>query len=205
MIKKLTILSLFLLVLPFFQTCSDKNLIENSFLRNSTLTEEVQPTEFETKSGEILVESKNMEEFHYTFQELKEKKQKTIRQFLLQKKEITNNGYELGLLFIIQLDAKDLKNTINFGLLPFFLTIIIAILAVIFSFLKKWKIIIILTSLNLFLLIAHLIIAYKSKFLEDIEQIKFGYYLFIINLVLIVIETYKVQKKEKDNLQQLLF
>jgi len=74
MIKKLTILSLFLLVLPFFQTCSDKNLMENSYLRNSTLTEEVQPTEFETKSGEILVDSKNMKVFHYTSQELKEKK-----------------------------------------------------------------------------------------------------------------------------------
>jgi len=112
---------------------------------------------------------------------------------------MTNNGYQLGLLFIRQLDAKDLKNTIDFGLLPFFLTIIIAVLAVIFSFLKKWKIIIILTSLNLLLLVTHLIIAYKSKSLEDIEQIKFGYYLFTLNLVLIVIEAYKVQKKEKAN------
>ena len=202
MIKQLTILGLLILLLPFFQTCSDKSLMENSFLKNSILAEEVQPTEFETKTGEISEESKNLKEFHYTFQELKEKKQKTIKGFLAQKNEMTNNGYELGFLFIRQIEIKDLKNTFDFTLLPFFLSIIIAILLVIFSFLKKWKIIIILTIVNLLLLVTHLIIAYISKSLEDIEQIKFGYYLFTLNLVLIVIETNKVQKKEKANAQQ---
>ena len=202
MIKKLTILSLFLLVLPFFQTCSDKNLMENSYLRNSTLIEEILPTEFATKSGEVLVDSENVKEFHYTFQELREKKQKTIRGFLLQKHELTNSGYELGLSFIKQIDIKDLRNTIDFGLLPFFLTIIISIFLVILSLFKKWKIIIILTNLNLLLLVAHLIIAYKSTSLEDIQQIKFGYYLFTLNLILIIIETIKEQKKEKANAQQ---
>ena len=202
MIKKLTILSLFLLVLPFFQTCSDKSLMENSYLKNSTLSELVQPTEFETKSGEILEESKNLKEFHYTFQELKEKKQKTIKGFLAQKSEMTNNGYELGFLFIKQIEIEDLKNTFDFTLLPFFLSIIIAVLLVIFSFLKKWRNIIIFSSVNLLLLITHLFIVYKSKSLEDIEQIKFGYYLFTLNLILIIVETYKAQKKEKANAQQ---
>ena len=202
MIKKLTILGLLLLVLPFFQTCSDKSLMENSFLKNSILAEEVQPTELETKSGEISVESKNQKEFHYTFQELKVKKQKTVKGFLAQKNEMTHNGYKLGYLFIKQIDIKDLKNTFDFTLLPFFLTIIIGVLLVIFSFVEKWRIIIILTILNLLLLVVHLIVAYKCKSLEDIEQIKFGYYLFILNLVLIIIETNKVQKKEKANAQQ---
>jgi hypothetical protein len=209
MIKKLTILGLLLLVLPFFQTCSDKSLMENSYLKSSILAEEVQPTELETKSGEISVESKNQKEFHYTFQELKEKKQKTIKGFLAQKNEMTHNGYELGYLFIKQIDITDLKNTFDFTLLPFFLTIIIGVLLVIFSFAKKWKIIIILTILNLLLLVVHLIVAYKSKSLEDIEQIKFGYYLFILNLILIIVETDKVQKKKKrthnSGLAQLVF
>ena len=202
MIKKLTILSLFILALPFFQTCSDKNLMENSYLKNSTLSEEVQPTELETKAGERVVSSENLKEFHYTYEELKVKKQKTIKQFLLQKSEMTNNCYQLGIQFIKQIEIKDWKNTVDFGLLPFFLTIVISVLLVLFSFLKKWKTIIILGTLNLLLLITQIIVAYKSELLEDIEQIKFGYYIYILILLLIITETYKVQKKDKAIAQQ---
>ena len=202
MIKKLTILSLFILALPFFQTCSDKNLMENSYLKNSTLVEEVQPIELETKAGERVVSSENVKEFHYTYEELKEKKQKTIKQFLLQKREMTNNCYQLGIQFIKQIEIKDWKNTIDFGLLPFFLTIIISVLLVFFSFFEKWKTILILGTVNLLLLITQIILAYKSELLEDIEQIKFGYYTYVLILLLIITETYKEQKKDKAIAQQ---
>ena len=202
MIKKLTILSLFILALPFFQTCSDKNLMENSYLKNSTLVEEVQPTELEAKAGEKVVSSENVKEFHYTHQELKEKKQKTIKQFLLQKREMTYNCYQLGIQFIKQIEIKDCQNTIDFGLLPFFLTIIISVLLLLFSFLKKWKTIIILGTMNLLLLIIQIILAYRSELLEDIEQIKFGYYIYVAILLLIITETYKEQKKDKAIAQQ---
>ena len=40
-LKKLTIASLFILLLPFFQTCSDKNITENSWLKDSPLAQPV--------------------------------------------------------------------------------------------------------------------------------------------------------------------
>ena len=201
MLKKLTILSLFILALPFFQTCSDKNILENSFLNKSPLREDALITPPETK----IVDRKEIEipqekEYHYTFKELSEKKKETIRKFISLKKEMTSNGYQLAFQFVIQIEPKDVINTIDYTVLPFFMTLIITCLLIYFSFKSKPKIILILSTLNFLILIAHLTVLYLSDYLEDIEQIKLGYYLFLINLVLISMEAYKEKKNERTTL-----
>ena len=198
MLKKLTIVSLLLLILPFFQTCSDKNLMENTLLKNSPISEQIKPIETEIFNGKEVNTNQNVKEFHYSYDELKEKKQETIRQFLWLKKDMTKNGYQLGFSFLKQLELKDLLNTIDYGLLPFFLTLIITVLLIFFTFKKNLKIIIVLAILNLFILIGQLVLTYKTEFLEDIEQIKYGYYLFLLNLVLIIVEANNQQKKKKN-------
>ncbi|GEM54041.1 hypothetical protein FB1_02620 [Flavobacterium branchiophilum NBRC 15030 = ATCC 35035] len=72
MLKKLTIISLFILFFPFFQTCSDKNISENTLLKNSPLTEEVK-SEFKTEL--------NGKNYNLSFEELKQKKKKAINDF----------------------------------------------------------------------------------------------------------------------------
>lgn len=193
-LKKLTILSLIILALPFFQTCSDKNIMANDYLRNSPRQELVEATTDSVNKREIDLKLK---EFRYTSKELADKKREGLSKFLIVKKDMTNNGYQLGFLFIQTLEVNNFFDSIDYGFLPFFLTIIITALLVYFAFKRKEKVILFLSALNLLLLMAHLIILYCSSFLEDIEQIKFGYYLFIINLILIFIEAYKIMKTER--------
>ena len=195
MLKKLTILSLIILALPFFQTCSDQNIMENSYLKNSPLEEDVLVTPTETKivdGKEIVIPQEK--EYHYTFKELTEKKKETIRKFGSLKKEMTSNGYQLAFQFVIQIEPKNVISTIDYTLLPFLLTVIITCLLIYFSFKRKPNIILILSVSNFIILIAHLTLLYLSDYLEDIEQIKFGYYLLLINLVLISIEAFKQEK-----------
>lgn len=195
MLKKLTILSLIILALPFFQTCSDQNIMENSYLKNSPLEEDVLVTPTETKivdGKEIVIPQEK--EYHYTFKELTEKKKETIRKFVSLKKEMTSNGYQLAFQFVIQIEPKNVISTIDYTLLPFLLTVIITCLLIYFSFKRKPNIILILSVSNFIILIAHLTLLYLSDYLEDIEQIKFGYYLLLINLVLISIEAFKQKK-----------
>jgi len=67
MLKKLSIISLLILFLPFFQTCSDKNISENTMLKNSPLLEEV------TNNPKTDL---NEKEYNLTFEELTSKKKK---------------------------------------------------------------------------------------------------------------------------------
>lgn len=61
MLKKLSIISLLILFLPFFQTCSDKNISENTMLKNSPLLEEVKSDSKAKLNGK---------EYNLTFEEL---------------------------------------------------------------------------------------------------------------------------------------
>lgn len=197
MLKKLSILSLIIFALPFFQTCSDKNIMENSFLKNSPLAEVlIESTEIKTVNGKE-IEIPQEKEYQYTFKELTEKKKETISKFISLKKELTCNGYQLAFQFVMQIQPKDIINTIDYISLPFFLTLIITCLLIYFSFKRKPKITLILSVSNFIILITHITLLYLSDYLEDIEQVKYGYYLLLINLVLIIIESFK--EKINDN------
>lgn len=99
LLKKLTLLNLIILLLPFFQTCSDKELMKNSLLKNSPLSEVVKT--IHQDSIFVMTGSDSKEkEFQYTFDELKKKKQETVDRFLSLRDEVTMNGYQLGFQFV---------------------------------------------------------------------------------------------------------
>lgn len=197
MLKKLTLISLIIMFLPFFQTCSDKELMRNSFLKNSPLHELAEPVEMIQDSVLVINDSDSIEkEFQYTFDELKKKKQETVVRFLNIRKDYTKNGYQLGFQFVEEFKMDDLEGSINLST-PFFLILIITCLLIYFAFKKKTKVLLILCVLNILFLTVNLILYYLSGILEDINQIKFGYYLFALNSILILIEVYAIRKKEK--------
>lgn len=200
MLKKLMIISLVILFLPFLQTCSDKEIMRNSFLRDSPLLEPVKATESEYKDSVLVIIDKDSKEkeFQYTFDELKKKKQITVNKFLKLRNEFTKNGYQLGFKFVQGLEIADFIESINVICLPFFLILVIVCLLIYFTFKKKTKILLILSILNLLLLLINILLYYLSETLEDINQIKFGYYLFVINSILIIIESYKLRKSKFD-------
>ena len=181
MLKKLTIISLFILFLPFFQTCSDKNISENSLLKNSPLAEEVK------------IESKtelNGKEYNLTFEELTQKKKKAINDFVKLKKELTLNGYQIGKLFIEDIE------TPQWSLLPFTISILLNLVLIFYAFKEKPKVTLILGIVNLIILIIPLIMLYFGKIFEDIEQLKIGYYLLLFNLIIISFQSYSELKRK---------
>jgi hypothetical protein len=181
MLKKLTIISLFILFLPFFQTCSDKNISENTLLKNSPLTEEVK-SEFKT----VL----NGKDYNLSFEELTQKKKKAINDFVKLKKELTLNGYQIGKLFIEDIE------TPQWPLLPFTISILLNLFLIFYSFKEKPKVTLILSIVNLILIIIPLIMLYFGKIFEDIEQLKIGYYLLVFNLVIISFQSYSELKRK---------
>jgi hypothetical protein len=181
MLKKLSIISLLILFLPFFQTCSDKNISENKILKNSPLWEEVKNYPKTELNGK---------EYNLTFAELTLKKQKAITDFVKLKKELTLNGYELGKIFI-----DDFK-TPQLAILPYLISIFINLFLIFYSFKDKPKTILILGILNIVLLIIPLILLYLAEIFEDIEQLKIGYYLLVFNLTIIVFESYSQLKRK---------
>lgn len=175
MLKKLTIISLLILFLPFFQTCSDKNISENKILKNSPLWEEVKS---------ISKTEVNGKEYNLTFAELTVKKQKAITDFVKLKKELTLNCYQIGKLFIEDIE------TPQWLLFPFTISILLNLILIFYSFTEKPKITLIVSVVNLIMLMIPIIISYLGKIFEDIEQLKIGYYLLVFNLIIIAMESY---------------
>ncbi len=181
MLKKLSIISLLILFLPFFQTCSDKNISENTMLKNSPLWEEVKNNPKTELNGK---------EYNLTFEELTLKKKKAITDFVKLKKELTLNGYEMGKIFI-----DDFK-TPQWAILPYLISIFINLFLIVYSFKDKPKTTLILGISNITLLIIPLILLYFAKIFEDIEQLKIGYYLLMFNMTLIIFESYSQLKRK---------
>ena len=70
------------------------------------------------------------------------------------------------------------------------------------SFRKKFKHIIVLSSVNILVLCLATLTLYLTGIIEDFNQIKYGYYLFIVNSILIIIESKKVKTAYNSRLAQ---
>ena len=89
---------------------------------------------------------------------------------------------------------KKIKHTFLYN---FFISILLNLLLVIYSFKEKPKITLYLGIVNLITLIIPLIILfYFGGIFEDIEQLKIGYYLLVFNLIIIVCESSSEMKRK---------
>lgn len=105
-IRILSLFSLLIFFLPFFQTCSDKNIIENPYLKGGPLSEITQitvstsdspdPEEITVEKVSLSKDSNTIKEYHLSFDELREKKLTAINLFNKRKAEMISNGYDLG-------------------------------------------------------------------------------------------------------------
>jgi hypothetical protein len=144
-------------------------------LKNSPLIEEVK-SEFKTEL--------NGKDYNLSFEELTQKKKKAINDFVNLKKELTLNGYQIAKLFIAEIETPQLP------FIPFTISILLNLFLIFYSFKEKPKVTLILSIVNLILMIIPLIMLYFGKILEDIEQLKIGYYLLVFNLVIISFQSY---------------
>jgi len=122
------------------------------------------------------------------------RKKKAIDEFLKLKKKLTQNGYEIGFLFI-----QDIRS-FQWILFPFTVSILINFILIILSFARKIKAVFILSIVNIGLIVLPLIPLYFGNVFEDIEQLKIGFYLLIINLALIAFQSYYQLKTSGNSL-----
>jgi uncharacterized membrane protein (DUF106 family) len=173
--KKLIILSLLVFYLPLFQTCSDDNLLNNSFYKPSIFSETIPANQALT------------DDYKLSFDELTEKKRDAIQKYRDCKKEMTPNSYEV---------ISEFFSDLIWGFFPFVISFFLILISIFVSFTNRSKLMFMLCLTTLILLFTQLGMFYLSKWLEDIDQIKIGYYLLVIIVLLSMIESYRDWKRE---------
>lgn len=173
-LKTLSIVSFIILFLPFLQTCSNQKIIDNDFGRNSSNFFE----NFKNVANAFInpTQKDSIEEYQLSQIELNTKNEQAIQDFLQSQKRMTFNGYQLGIFGF---------ETISYLILPYTLNLILLILLVIFAFKNKYKKLYIFGIINIIVLLIPLLILYFLKFITDLDQLKIGYYLIVINLLII--------------------
>lgn len=179
-VRTLACLSFVIFFCPFLQTCSNESIKE--FHKNDISTINIKR---DTINGEII---ENNEELTYYNSDL----------FKNSKKEYTHDFYKMAYFPLKEFDIK------NFFDYEFYIYLILN-LVILFSFImvyyasksdffkvKKFSI------LALFILHIYLVLLIFKLVIEDLAQIKYGYYLFLINLILIIHFSNQLIKEQKN-------
>ena len=185
-LKSLILISFLIFLLPFFQTCSDKTLKKSpsykaeftGFVQDSTNFQIVYNKQ--TKVNDTIW---NVIEVSKIEKEKIINKEKLEKEVWLKKakKENTHNLYYLGWGNYDEFELRYLTDKTFYIFSNFAIIILLTISMFIMSFKRKFKQIMIISSINLLLLIVATIALCLIGVIENINQIKYGYYLFIIN------------------------
>ena len=195
-LKTLISISLLIFSLPFLQTCSDKSL-KNSPTYKSEFTGLVEDS-INTKIvyNEVTKINDTIRNYVEVSKIEKHKiiaKDKIEKEIWLKnsKKEFTHNAYFLGFESYKNFEIRFFADKTFYMMLNFTLIIIFTFIMFLISFRKKFKQIIIMSSLNLVFLFTATILMCFWEQIEDIRQIKYGYFLFVLNSILIITESGK--------------
>lgn len=147
--------SFIIFLLPFLQTCSDKQLKEN--LKNNF-------------SEEKLLELK---------------------------KEKTFNAYYISYNILSDFKSKDLTSSIFYAYLIYPIIIVMSIIIFVQSFRKRFKSIFYLTSSSSIFFILSVLLQVYVGIVKDLNQLKIGWYLFLLNSLFMLYFSYKKGFKQK--------
>ncbi|ESU21159.1 hypothetical protein FSS13T_27330 [Flavobacterium saliperosum S13] len=198
-LKSLISISLLIFVFPFLQTCSDATIKKNICLESKELSPVVDSihTANNLETNKNLYQEKkdnHTKENVQTNDSLKDKKSCLERA----RNDNTCNAYYLGFGNLNEFEFRYLSDKTFYIFLNFTIIILLTIFMLIISFRKKFKQIIIISSINLLLLIVATISLYLIEVIEDLNQIKYGYYLFVLNSLLIIFESRKELNKQTE-------
>jgi len=189
-LKTLVSFSFIIFFFPFLQTCSDNNLMEFPIHK----VEAVESPQIDnigisnTSLSQTVIPKNN------------KKQEKDLSQI---KKENTVNFYELlnrtfGNKSLNEYNQSTFEDKTLYPLLGFLLIFINSILLLFFTFFNKYKLTFMLGTLNFVLLILATIGLIISEIVEDINQLKIGYYLFALNSIFIILITKNELKKQRN-------
>lgn len=186
-LRSLISLSFLLFFLPFLKTCSDAHRAE------------IVETVVVDSPNTIIKENDTV----YAFKKLSQKQESETLvedeniQIANKKESFTFSFYGLlkNTLGKEEFDSNPFLDKTFYPLLGFLLVLIITIVMLGLSFTRKIQTVKRLSVINLILLATSPILLYFCEVLEAIDQIKIGYYLIIINFILIIIFCRKVLKE----------
>lgn len=196
-LRSLVSLSFLLFFLPFLRTCSDRS-IENLHSEEVTEVLVVDSANRVTKDDDTIrtFEAPSKQEETKLLQQEKENRIVRIQKA---KTDFTFNFYTILLktLFKDKFDKNSFLEGSFYSLSGYFLVLISTIIMLILTFLNKIKAVQILSLINLILLSSSTILLYFCEALEDINQIKIGYYFVFLNFILIILFSRKVLKENQ--------
>jgi hypothetical protein len=170
-------LNLVIFLLPFFNACSDpkpsKNELENS-LENIR----------KDKKMTLIQKEKEINQIKILYKQAKFKY------------ENSSNAYQLAIAPFREFEIKNLFNWIYWFLIIFTVQVFLSLGMLLYSIRNRLKMILILNFTAFLLLLASLIIIFNNPLLgkTQIHQIKVGYYLYPLNLIIILLLTIKKKR-----------
>lgn len=194
-VRILSGLSFLIFICPFFQMCSDDSMIKSK--RHEVPTTE-ETTVVENTSEDIDVEKispKNNRPITIQTPETETEKEQSLAE---NRKHYTYNGYKMATYIFASeslknMETNDLLDGTFHACLLFTLSLLASLAIFILSLKKRFNSVYKLALLNLLFAIVPMVIFYFNGTLEEISQIKFGYYLFIINIVALIIFSRKLK------------
>lgn len=115
------------------------------------------------------------------------------------KKEHTFNAYEFSYDVIKDFKIKNFKEASFCSYLIYPLIIVLSIIILIQAFRDKFKLNLVLSIINIFLLFISLLLMISEEMIENIKQLKIGWYLFLLNSLLILYLSYQKGFKESKS------
>jgi hypothetical protein len=196
-LRSLTLISLIIFSFPFLQTCSNKKIKDLPYYKSEFAPFTLDTLNIDANQTEIANFKISKKEENKLRAQDKIDKEKW---FIEMQNEWTLNAYKIGFLESIKDFEIDFLKDIGFYIsLCFFLFIFASGAMFILSFTIKYNTIFLLAILNLALLICATLLSYFGKVLDEFSQIKYGYYLFILNSILIIMISKKKQNLKKKN------
>jgi len=196
-LKVLVSFSFMIFFLPFLQTCSDKDL--DSFPMRKAEVVDANETIEALKNNDI----GNTKEYKPSQTEILKENRARKENLIQSKKENTVNFYEFinkyfGGTKFKEYDVTILGDKTFYPFFGFVLIFLNSILLLILTFINKYKLIYRLGILNLMLLIFSTSGLILLEIIEEINQIKIGYYLFALNSIFIILIAKKDLKMERN-------
>lgn len=185
-IRLLSGLTFLIFFCPFFQMCSDKSIMRKEVSAVAVNTSDTVDTDTISTGKSKPITTQIPKDKIDKAEQIENKDDKDL------------NAYELASVNFREIDKLTLSDILDSGFVFFSLyTLIILFSLIIFinALRKRIKAVFNLSLTNLFLAISSLIMFICDPFFEELSQIKFGYYLFIINTIALIIFSRKIRSK----------
>jgi hypothetical protein len=193
-IRALAGLTFLIFFCPFFQTCSDASIVKNNH-KSEVYDEEREADKAyqDSLSKSFDANDKRLENGDFTTEEEAYLKK--------ERKDWVFNAYEFAIAINKETFSKfkweDLKEVGFYG--SFIMPVVILLSLIIFacSFYNRFRLIfkVAVANLMLTLLLALLLYLDKNDF-EALEMLRYGYYIFVINTLALIIVSYKATQKQ---------